>query len=191
MFNLSERFWESMLAQFPRLTAGVVFTAIVFPYGKLTYDYFLPNDGYTKAKREIKEQAMRAAARTMAYIDADLKALEENARLRDDNPMKKKAHEVVLEEHTKGKIEILLAPQYNLCLLGESYVVKWPPKGRSNAWLLREEDARAMDEKIVRIAALNGIANPSEQKRTVKKLARDCLVKSADNSMANKMQTVS
>jgi hypothetical protein len=124
----------------------------------------------------------------MGHIDHDLNILETNARLSDDDPNKTTPENLILAVHIKGKVEILLSPSYKLNLLGDPYVIKWPPKTGSNAWLLSCKDAEDMDTKIQRIVSLYHptCTNLSEHKNTLKDCARTCIVNVATNALTPK-----
>ena len=147
-----------MLLKFPKLTVA---TVIALPYVKLAYDYFIPNDGYAKARLEIQKQAEDAIEKTMYYIDRDLLALEANNLLPSSDPRKKKCDEVIPKDHIRKKVEILLAPEYRLYLLGDVYIVRWPPKVGIINWFFKLDDAKAMDDKIMRTLDLH---NPNIKK---------------------------
>jgi hypothetical protein len=166
-----------MLTKFTNLTMGLVAVTTAV----LAYDHW-------KARRELQQQAQKAAKATMMYIDNDLKILETNAQLSDDDPKKTTPDKLILAVHIKGKVEILLSPSYKLNLLGDPYVIKWPPKTGSDAWLLSRKDAEEMDKKIERIVLLYDptCTNLSEQKRTVKECASTCLVNVATNALTPK-----
>ena len=132
-----------MFAEYSKTTTTFIVGIITFPYALQVQKCIYPpktyedgkKDGYDQAKQELRNVAKVAVSKTIGYIDADVRRIEENVAVAD----------LYLEE----KVKIAILPRWNLELLGDKFVVRRPLHAHwNNAWFMTEEDSQEIDNNI-------------------------------------------